>query len=249
LTFQGSYAFSKLLTDSDSAWGNALNTGAAAFYATDLYNRGLEKSIGEYDVTHDFKFSTVYDVPFGKGQKYITKGPIAWIIGNWRISSINLYARGVPVAITTTNTLPIYAPGVSGSTRVAPYITSYDGWQPKYNGKFDPSVNNFFVTYGTGPFPLQGSATALNAIGNSTRYNPKLHLFANLNENMSLTKTFPIHEQIRVEFRAEAFNVFNRVRFGTGSQQLQNPQFGVLTGAGSQINSPRNLQLALKFYY
>ena len=44
-------------------------------------------------------------------------------------------------------------------------------------------------------------------------------------------------------------NVFNRVRFGTGSTQLQSTQFGVLVGAGSQINAPRALQLALKFYF
>ncbi len=66
---------------------------------------------------------------------------------------------------------------------------------------------------------------------------------------MSLTRSFPIREKMRLEFRAEAFNVFNRVRFGTGSTQLQNAQFGVLVGSGSQINTPRNLQLALKFYF
>jgi hypothetical protein len=66
---------------------------------------------------------------------------------------------------------------------------------------------------------------------------------------MSVTKTFPIREQMRVEFRAEAFNVFNRVRFGTGSTTLQSQSFGVLTGAGSQFNTPRNLQLALKVYF
>ena len=255
LTFQGSYAFSKLLTDSDSAWGNAPGAGQGAYYAADLFNRGLEKSIGEFDVTHDFKFSTVYDIPVRKGQKYLTKGPAAWILGNWRVSSINLYASGIPVTITSTNTLPIYAPGDAGATRVTPYVTSYSGWQPNYNGKFDPSVNTFFVPYCapgvacSGPFPTQGSGTALNVIGNATRYNPKLRLFPNLNENMSLTKTFPVHESVKVEFRAEAFNVFNRVRFGTGSNQLQNPTFGILTGAGSQINSPRSLQLALKIYY
>jgi hypothetical protein len=66
---------------------------------------------------------------------------------------------------------------------------------------------------------------------------------------MSVARTFPIYEKVRMEFRAEAFNVFNRVRFGTGSMQLQNAQFGVLTGAGSQLNTPRNLQLALKLYF
>ena len=66
---------------------------------------------------------------------------------------------------------------------------------------------------------------------------------------MSAAKTFPIRESIKMEFRAEAFNVFNRVRFGTGNTQLQSQSFGVLTGSGSQINTPRQLQLALKLYF
>jgi hypothetical protein len=82
-----------------------------------------------------------------------------------------------------------------------------------------------------------------------TRLNPKLRLFPNLTENLSLTRSFPIKESRRIEFRAEAFNVFNRVRFGTGSTQLQSQTFGVLTGSGSQINSPRQMQLALKLYF
>ena len=158
-------------------------------------------------------------------------------------------AWGTPVAISTSYTLPIYASGDLSSTRIPAYVTSYTGWQPSYSGKFDPAVDKFFVPYGTGPFPLQGSGTAYNNIGNVTRYNPQLRLFPNLNENMSVTRSFPIRERMRLEFRAEAFNIFNRVRFGTGSTQLQNAQFGVLTGSGSQLNTPRNIQLALKFYF
>lgn len=239
LTLQTSYVFSKILTDADTAWGEG--------YAANMFNRALEKSIGQFDVTHDFKFAAVYDLPFGQGQQFLTHGPAAWVLGNWRVSSINLYSSGTPVAISSSYTLPIYAPGDGG--RVAPYVTSYTGWQPSYSGGFNPGTDNFFVPYGTGPFPLQGSGTANNLIGNDTRYNPKLRLFPNLNENMSLTRSFPIREKVRLEFRAEAFNVFNRVRFGTGSTQLQNAQFGVLVGAGSQINTPRNLQLALKLYF
>ncbi len=246
LTLQSSYVFSKILTDADSAWGD-LQAGQG--YAADLFNRHLEKSIGAYDVSHDFKFAAVYDLPFGRGRQYLTHGPAAWVVGNWRISSINIYDSGTPVAITTSYTLPIYASGDAGSTRIPAYVTSYTGWQPSYSGKFDPAKDNFFVPYGSGPFPLQGTNTAYNSIGNDTRYNPKLRLFPNLNENMSVTRSFPLKEQIRLEFRAEAFNVFNRVRFGTGNTQLQNAQFGVLTGSGSQLNTPRNLQLALKLYF
>ena len=239
LTFQTSYVLSKILTDSDTAWG--------VQYAADLYNRGLEKSIGQFDVTHDFKFAGVYDLPLGKGQRWANSGPAAWVVGNWRVSSINIYDSGTPVGISTSLTLPIYASGAAG--RVPAYVTSYNGWQPNWQGGFDPGKDNFFVPYGTGPFPIQGSATALNSIGNVTRYNPKVRLFPNLNENMSATRVFPIREKVSLEFRAEAFNVFNRVRFGTGSTQLQSATFGVLTGSGSQINIPRQLQLALKLYF
>ena len=127
LTLQTSYVFSKILTDSDTAWGVA--------YAADLFNRGLEKSIGQFDVTHDFKFAGVYDLPVGRGQQYLTHGPAAWVLGNWRIASINTYSSGTPVNVTTSYTLPIYAAGDAGSTRVAPYVSSYTGWQPSYSGR------------------------------------------------------------------------------------------------------------------
>jgi hypothetical protein len=207
LTIQSSFVFSKILTDADSAWGGA-DLSPALGYAADLFDRRLEKSIGEYDVPRDFKFSAVYSLPFGKGQQYLTQGPAAWVLGNWRVSSINVYDSGTPIGITTSYTLPIYALSDAGSTRLPPYITSYNGWRAPYSGKFDPAKDNFFVPYGTGPFPLQGSGTALDSIGNDTRLNPKVRYFPNLNENMSLARSFPIREKMRLEFRAEAFNVF-----------------------------------------
>ncbi len=56
-------------------------------------------------------------------------------------------------------------------------------------------------------------------------------------------------EHVRADFRAEAFNAFNRVRFGTGSLTIQSQQFGVLTSSGDLLNTPRQLQLALKLYF
>ena len=52
---QTSYVFSKMLTDSDSYWGSGR--------AMDQYNRGLEKSIGQFDITHNFKIAAIYDLP------------------------------------------------------------------------------------------------------------------------------------------------------------------------------------------
>ena len=110
--------------------------------------------------------------------------------------------------------------------RSTPYTTCYDGWAgATQGGSFDPPapVAPFLRAVQSGPFPAQG-LNALNRFGNTTRYNPKLRTFPSLTENMSVTRVFPIHESIRLEFRAEAFNVFNRVRFGTGPTQLQDPE-------------------------
>ena len=54
-------------------------------------------------------------------------------------------------------------------------------------------------------------------MGNSTRYNPKVRYFPNLNENFSVAKTIPIREQMHLDIRAEAFNVTNTPHFGIPS--------------------------------
>lgn len=235
MTFQTSYVFSKLLTDADSFWPGS--------QAADQFNRGLEKSIGQYDVTHNFKLGLIYELPFGKGKAMLSHGVASSILGNWRVSAITFYSSGTPVGIGTTYSLPIFA------GRNVPYVTSYDGWRAPVQGSFDPSVDNFFVPYKTGPFPNQGTGTADSGIGNVTRYNPKVRYFPNYNENLSVTKSFVIHEQIRLDFRAEAFNAFNRVRFGTGATTLQDQNFGHLTSNGDLLNTPRQLQFALKLYF
>ena len=98
-------------------------------------------------MTHDFKFATVYDLPFGKGQKYLTKGPAAWVLGNWRISSINLYASGTPVAVTTSNTLPIYASGRPGLPRVRLISLPITAGSQATAAGFNPGKDTFFVPY------------------------------------------------------------------------------------------------------
>jgi hypothetical protein len=242
LTFQTSYVFSKLLTDSDSYWVTDYG-----FRAEDQYNRRLEKSIGQFDTTHNFKLGVVYDLPFGKGRKWLTGGAASWIAGGWRFSSINYYASGIPVGLDSGVDLPI-SPNVTA--RRAATITTYDNWAgPTKNGSFDPNPaapgggdrflepRSFFPTQPTDRF------------GNSTRYNPKLRQFPNYNENMSLAKSFVIREQMRVDFRWEAFNLFNRVRFGTGPTKLSDPNLGLLTSNSDLLNTPRTMQFGLKFYW
>ena len=230
LLLQTSYVFSKIITDSDSYWGSG--------QAMDQFNRRLEKSIGQFDVTHNFKFSIVYQLPFGKGKSYLTSGPGAWVLGGWTITSANYYASGQPLNVSTTTSTPTGL--FAGPNRAI--VSTYDGWSGASSG-FDPGINRFVQPASF--FPAQVS----NSFGNETRYNPKFRQFPNLNENMSLGRSFAFTEKIRIDFRAEAFNVFNRVRFGTGSLSLQDANFGKLTSSADLLNSPRQLQLGLKLYF
>jgi hypothetical protein len=83
-------------------------------------------------------------------------------------------------------------------------------------------------------------------LGNATRYNPKVRGFPNLNENVSLGKSFHIRERFRLDFRAEAFNLLNRTVFSNPNTNLNSTTFGVVS---AQANSPRQMQFALKLYW
>jgi hypothetical protein len=227
LTIQASYVFSKLLTDSDSGGSEPENQ----------FDRALEKSIASYDQTHVVKLNYVYALPFGKGRRYLSsKGVASAVFGGWRFAGVDGYSSNTPIGLGTTVSFPIF----NGGNR--PTITTYQGWRGTYSGKFDPSVDSFFQPaswFGTQP---------TTALGDATRYNPDCRYFPNYNENLSLTRSFTIKEAKRIEFRWESYNILNRTQFGplSGATTLQNANFGLWR---TQANSPRRMQLALKFYW
>jgi hypothetical protein len=228
LTIQASYVFSRLLTDADSQ---------SSGEPENQYDRALEKSISAYDQTHVVKLNYLYELPFGKGRRYLSsKSAASAILGGWRFAGIDGYSSGTPIGLTTTVSFPIF----NGGNR--PTITTYQGWRGTYTGKFDPAKDNFFQPvswFGTQP---------TTALGNATRYNPECRYFPNYNESLSLSRNFSIKESKRVEFRWETFNLLNRTQFGplSGAASLQNANFG---NWNSQANSPRRQQVSLKFYW
>jgi hypothetical protein len=225
LTFQWSYVFSKLLTDSDTYYANG-------GFAEDQGNRSLEKSIGRFDQTHVLKLNTIYELPFGKGRRWLNKGIGNQVLGGWRLSAVQVYSSGFPIGVTRNAPLPIF----NGSNR--PVITTYD-WRAPVNGGFDPAKNLYLD-------PAAFPAQPRDVLGNATRFNPNVRAFPGLNENVSLGKSFDITEAFRIDFRAEAFNVFNRTVFSSPNSNLNSTSFGVISG---QSNAPRQMQFGLKLYW
>jgi len=228
LTLQASYVLSKYLTDSDGGGGQP----------EDHYNRALEKSIGNYDQTHIVKFNYVYELPFGKGKKYLGgSGVASALLGGWRIGAIQQYQSGTPISLGTTVSFPIF----NGGNR--PTVATYDGWRGAIAGdKFDPTVDKFFQPvsfFGTQP---------TDRLGTNTRYNPKLRGWPSYDESISLGRGITIKEDTRLDLRVEAFNLLNRTRFGglSNAGTLQNANFGLYR---TQSNTPRRMQVSLKLYW
>jgi hypothetical protein len=230
LTLQASYVLSKALTDSDN-----YNSTPSSM---DAYNLRLEKSIAGFDQTHNVKLTYVYELPFGRGKHFLTKGVAAAVLGGWRVAGIQQYVSGTPISVGTTVSFPIF----NGANRAT--VPTYDGWRsPVHAGKFDPNVDSFLQPVSFfGPQPTTG-------FGNETRYNPKLRNWPGYNENFSVARSIPFKgEDKRLDFRWEAFNLLNRTAFGPlgGATTLQNPNWGLWR---AQSNTQRRMQVSLKLYW
>ncbi|MBN8729804.1 MAG: TonB-dependent receptor [Acidobacteria bacterium] len=226
-TFQGSYVLSKILTDSDR-----FDDGSAAM---DHYNRRLEKSIGMFDQTHNLKASYVWELPVGRGKRWLAGGgPLGVVLGDWRLSGIQLYSSGFPIGLTNSINYLIF------NGRSAAQVTTYDGWNASGDNPNWKGADRFFQP--SSFFGPQSNAV----LGNSTRFNPKSRTPWGLTENFSLAKSFRFTEALRLDFRFEIFNAFNRSRFDTGPRNVESLTFGRVT---TTVNEPRRAQLGLKLYW
>ncbi len=236
LTLLGSYVFSKLITDTDEYGMGAL--------ALDHYNLGLEKSVGNYDLTHNFKLSYVYELPFGRAKKWLNGGAAGAILGGWRFSAIHLYSSGTPIAIGNSQSFPIFG------GRNAAFITSLDGWvaDTPSNPDWRSGATRYFNSQcGFVTCNAQGQIVQPNdRPGNAPRRNPRARRESNLAENFSLAKTFSFTERFKLDFRWEVFNAFNRAILNPNNTNVQSLDFGRVT---SQANDPRRMQFGLKLTF
>ncbi|MEP7365189.1 MAG: TonB-dependent receptor, partial [Acidobacteriota bacterium] len=167
--------------------------------------------------------SLTWDTPFGKGRKYMQSGIGGVILGDWQLSGIWTAQNGTPFTVIlpldnlnmgTTNW-----PNRSCSGRI-------ENWTP--NRYYDSSCFSTPApyTFGTsGRNPLYGPGT------NNVDF--AVHRFIPI----------PIRESLKLEFRAEFYNLFNRTQFGMPSHTIGQPQTAQIT---STSNPNRQLQFALK---
>jgi hypothetical protein len=211
----------------------SIDNGSTSFDATNPFNPRQSRALSVFDVPQDLTASYTVQLPFEK----LTGGSLNRLTSGWALSGIATFAKGEPIQLSEnddnslsgtfddTIDVPSYNPG-NGPLFINKNPRNSAG-QPYFNP-------NYFQ-----PEPL-------GQVGNVMRryfIGPGIYNF-----DIALLKDTKITESTQVQFRAEAFNVFNHAQFNNPSGNFNNTGaggFGFVTSA----RDPRIMQLALKFIF
>jgi hypothetical protein len=226
-----SYTFSKTLDATDSETGGSLTWNWAPVQYRNY-------ALAGFDRTHNFEFFYVYSLPFGKGQKWLSRGIPAVLAGGWQINGIMSRASGTPFTISSSSA-SLNAPSNSQTADQVVTTVKILGGHGTGNPYFDP---NAFV-------PV--TAVRFGNTGRNIVRGPGL-----FNLDMSLFRTFDIREHLQLQFRAEAFGLTNTPIFGNPGTTVSNATFsnGVATNLNgydtiTSSSGERQLRLALKLSF
>jgi len=235
LQFRGVYTYSKSLDDG-SAWNTSVSGNTPAFVSYPG-NAKLDWGPSATDMRHIAAVNGTYDLPFGDGRTYLarTSPLVRDIVSGWTVSGILTEQSGFPFTPQLG-----YNPTGSGDSRnpVRPNLNpSFTGnLYPKTVGEyFNP---NAFLTPTTGQ------------LGNAGRDSLHGPLLSELDS--SLTRTTIIHQQLRLQLRAEFFNIFNHANFNTPNPVVYtaantlSPTAGVITATAT---TSRQIQFGAKILF
>ncbi len=196
----------------------------------------FNKAVSDFDRTHGLTVSHTYDLPFGRGRKYLSSGPAAVILGGWQLNGIFQAFSGRPFSVTMSNAQLNGGP----SNAQRPDQLRY----PAISGQVGPGTQWFDVTAFANPTPNRyGTA------GRNTLRGPGL-----VNYDFSVFKSFAITENKRIEFRTEFYNLTNTPHFNQPAGNFSTASsFGSITSTiganGVAGGGEREVQFALRFLF
>lgn len=212
----------------------SIDNGSTSFDATNPFNPRASRALSVFDVPQDLTVSYTVQLPFNN----FTGGAAKRLTSGWALSGIAIFASGEPIQISEQSD-DLSLSGTFADTIDEPSYANngshlFVNRNPR-NTAGEPYFNpNFFV------------AEPLGQVGNVMRRyftGPGINNF-----DMALLKDTQITESTQLQFRAEAFNIFNHAQFNNPSGNFDNSGaggFGFVTSA----RDPRIMQLALKLLF
>lgn len=216
-------------------WAKTLDNNTDGWYSgspQNTYNVNADYGLSNADRPQIFSAAAIYNLPFGRGERWLQTGIPAAVAGNWQVNAIARTESGTPVVIFVGGD-----PANIGNTQY-----NYD--RPNLVGSPHVSHPSDAQWFNQAAFQQP-----VYAFGNAPRgliRNPSYQ-----NADTSVIKNIPIpsaDNKLMFQLRFDAFNALNLITRGgvNGYFNVNNPSFGQIHSIGS---SPRQLQFAAKFYF
>jgi len=219
LNFLGAYTWARNIGNVDETAG----FGDNQIYQ-DYYNRRLDKGPSTIDIVHRFVWSSVYDLPVGRGRRWLREGLASPILGGWTVGSIVTMQSGGPFTVSMqTNTTNAFSAGALRANVLR-------------DANLPPDQRQIERWFETEAF----QAPPQYAFGNAGR--GIVRADGRVGFDFSINKNFFFGEQRYVQVRAELFNAFNHPDFAAPNHTLGAPGVGAVTGA----TDPRTVQFGLR---
>jgi len=213
-------------------WQKSLDLGATDEFSTiSTEYKKWDKGHSTFDVPHRFVSSFTYELPFGRGRKFLggVNRAVDFMLGGWQTSGILTFSQG---QFQTLNL---------GSDWIL--VGSFSRSIPNVIG--DPFAGRTLPDRYWNPaafdFPRDAQGNRIRVVGNAGRntyQQPGIN-----NWDTSLFKNFRVTEKVNTQFRWETFNTLNHTQFGNANVNTQSPTFGAIT---STRITARRMQLGLK---
>jgi hypothetical protein len=236
-----------LSVNANYTWSHGL---ANTYFNTDNAHPSYDYGNSAMDIRHRVAMTGTYELPFGKQ----ASGLEAALIKGWQANAIVTWQTGVPYVIESDADMP-GPPGTPVYSEVPGLIQERPNAKPFAAG-FKPSLNEYFDIDAFSPQTpgTYGNEAALAYHGTHGR-----------GADMSVTKVFPLYEQLKLQFRAECFNISNTPQFASPNTTsdswttnasgatvpagpAQGASFGSITATANNSN-PRQYQFALKLMF
>ena len=232
----GAFTWGKAIDQSSELGGGITGDEERAQYS---HNLSAERGLANFNQEFRFVGSFVYDLPFGRGRRYVNHGGIlSWIAGGWQANGIITLVSGSPATVLCGCGDRSQTGETRGTERLNAVASPYaSGFQQSLTGYFD--VHSF-------------SEPSLGTLGNGGRdtvFSTPQHAV-----DFSLFKNNRVTERLNVQFRAEAFNLFSSHYYTPVFPQnaFTATNFGSLLppgGDSGNLWNPRIYQLALKVLF
>jgi hypothetical protein len=187
------------------------------------FDASLDKGLADFDRRHVLAISYVYEFPWFKSQA----GPVGKVLGGWQVSGITTWQSGRHVSLSGGS-----RQSTAPSIGFAGNVDLIGDWRAVPEGSDSARWIH--------PAAFQGRSGLIATVPRNLIELPAWH-----NWNLSFMKRTAITEQVKIQFRAEAFNLFNRPNFRTVQTNVSASNFGLLT----ETDDPRVFQFGLKVLF